>query len=280
MAVTKRIALAFTFTLINVIAHNAKLIVEACDGHGHSHHADHFHHQDETVQQGRNLIDYSWSIEKDFQKIGARCMTPDADDDDIAEISRIVENWTQQPDLRYEVIKIPLYIHVMENEDGDGAVSDVQINDQVDVMNEAFGPELQYVLQEKIVTVNNEWHRCELGKNERDMKNELRRGGSETLNIYLCEPKGGLLGWATLPTKYQRDPSYDGVVAHTESIPGGLLAPYNLGYTAVHEAGHWVGLRHTFQVRLLLQNYTAYQKVTHILFANHLMYTEWLQWEW
>ena len=260
MAVTKRIALAFT--LINVIAHGAKLIVEACDGH--SNHADHFHRQDETVQEGRNLIefirrdDYSWSTEKEFQKVGARCMTPNADDDDIAEMSRIVENWTQQPvDLRFEVLKIPLYIHVMENEDGDGAVSDVQIKDQVDAMNAAFGPDIQYVLQEKIVTVNNGWHRCELGKNERDMKNELRRGGSETLNIYLCEPIGGLLGWATLPTKYQRDPTYDGVVAHTESIPGGQLAPYNLGYTAVHEAGHWLGLRHTFQVRLLLQNYTA-----------------------
>jgi hypothetical protein len=287
MAVTKRIVLAFA--LINVITHSAKLIVEACDGH--ANHADHFHqHKDETVQdEGRNLIefvrsdDYSWSNEKEFQKVGARCMTPDADDDDIAELSRIVENWTQQSvnlRLTYEVIQIPLYIHVMVNENGDGAVSDMQINDQVDALNAAFGPDIQYVLQEKIVTVNNGWHRCELGENERDMKEALRRGGSETLNIYLCEPMGGLLGWATLPTKYQRDPTYDGVVAHTESIPGGRLAPYNLGYTAVHEAGHWVGLRHTFQVRLLLQNFTAYQKVTHILFANRLMYTEWLQWEW
>lgn len=261
MAVIRRIILALT--LRSFIAHSSKLIVEACDAH--SNHADHYHRQDETVQQDRNLIkyirgdDYSWSTQKEIEQVGARCKTPDADEDDIAEISRIVENWGQRPtELRLQVIQVPLYIHVMVNEDGDGAVSDVQINDQVDALNEAFGPDIQYVLQEKIVTVNNEWHRCELGKNERVMKEALRRGGSETLNIYLCEPIGGLLGWATLPTKYQRDPRYDGVVAHTESIPGGRLAPYNLGFTAVHEAGHWVGLRHTFQVRWLLRNYTTY----------------------
>jgi hypothetical protein len=260
MAVTKRIALALT--IMSVIACNTKLIVEACDGNGN--HADHFYRQDE---QGRNLVestrsdDYSWSAEKEFEAVGARCMTEDADEDDIAVMARIVENWKQQPaDLRIEVIQIPLIIHVLESEDGDGAVSDVQINDQVDVLNAAFGPEMQYVLQEKIVTVNNEWHRCELGKSEKVMKSELRRGGPETLNIYLCEPRGNLLGWATLSTKYKGNPSYDGVVAHTQSIPGGRLVPYNLGNTAVHEVGHWMGLRHTFEVRWLFSNYATYQK--------------------
>jgi hypothetical protein len=256
MGVTKRTVLAFIF--ISIISHSAKLIVEACDGH--ANHADHFSRQDETGQQeGRNLIEYtqsddnSWSDTKEFREVGARCMTPDADEDEIAEMSRIVENWKEGAGLmRYEVIQIPLYIHVLENEDGDGAVSDIQIKDQVDVMNAAFGPDIQYVLKETIVTVNNGWHRCEFRKNEKVMKNELRRGGSESLNIYLCEPMGGLLGWATLPTRYNGDPKYDGVVAHTQSIPGGRLAPYNLGYTAVHETGHWVGLRHTFQVRWLL----------------------------
>jgi hypothetical protein len=249
MAVTKRIALALT--IMSAIACNTQLMVEACDGHA-ANHADHFNRQDE---QDRNLVesirsdDYSLSADRQLEAVGARCMTPDADEDDIAVMARIVESWKQQPvDMRILVIQIPLYIHVMENEDGDGAVSDVQISDQVDVLNAAFGPELQYVLKEKIVTVNNEWHRCELGKSEKVMKLELRRGGPETLNLYLCEPMGNLLGWATLPTKARGNPTYDGVVAHTESIPGGRLAPYNLGNTAVHEIGHWMGLRHTFQV--------------------------------
>jgi hypothetical protein len=56
----------------------------------------------------------------------------------------------------------------------------------------------------------------------------------------------GNLGFAYFPKTAKQFPFIDGIVIHDGSVPCGSIANFNLGHTATHETGHWLGLWHTF----------------------------------
>jgi hypothetical protein len=143
---------------------------------------------------------------------------------------------------------VPVYVT-----DGSlGAITDRQIADQIAVLNTTFsGGEggarsgFSFELAGVTRTDNADWfHANPGGTNEHSMKQALRSGGDEALNLY-STTAGKYLGWAYLPSILVKPGQayLDGIVIDWESMPGtstSYAGRYDQGETATHEAGHWL----------------------------------------
>jgi Pregnancy-associated plasma protein-A len=152
--------------------------------------------------------------------------------------------------------EIDVYFHVINQGPtlADGNLRDSTVRRQVDVLNSTFagargGVQTPFSFDLVAIdhTTNPAWFNMQFGsREERQAKAALRRGDANDLNIYSVAG-AGFLGWATFPSSYGGKPLQDGVVINFGSVPGGSIVNFNLGFTATHEVGHWLGLFHTFQ---------------------------------
>lgn len=82
------------------------------------------------------------------------------------------------------------------------------------------------------------------------LKTKLRVGTYQDLNLYFFSwLRDDLLGFCYFPVSNPSDSArlLDGCINHADSLPGGSFTNYDLGATAVHEVGHWLGIFHVFQ---------------------------------
>lgn len=214
------------------------------------------HNQWPFVIEGRSFVS-----QEAFVDAGLRCGTPHVDEDRAAEIDAQVavrlggHGTTRMPGSPPSAARtggvINVYVHVINNGSGiaNGNVPDSQIANQIAVLNAAYastGWSFNHVSTLRVT--NAAWYTMGMGSTaEAQAKGALRQGTAVDLNIYTANIGGGLLGWATFPADFVRNPVNDGIVILFSSLPGGSAAPYNLGDTATHEVGHWMGLYHTFQ---------------------------------
>jgi hypothetical protein len=150
---------------------------------------------------------------------------------------------------------IPVYFHVI-TDGSTGDVSPATVDDQMTVLNLAYGgfyggldTGFQFELADLDYTDNADWYAQATFADELEMKAALKQGQATALNVYSTSG-GDFLGWAYYPkiVVYNKYQVLDGIVIDGRSMPGGPYgSAYSLGQTLTHEAGHYLGLAHTFE---------------------------------
>jgi hypothetical protein len=153
-------------------------------------------------------------------------------------------------------ITVPVWFHVIRKNltvEG-GNLPTSRIRAQIDVLNDSFSGRtggartgFRFVLAGITRTTNAGWFTLTGYGQDEAMKEALKVGGTETLNIYSAKLGANLLGYAYLAQDADEVGVLDGVVVHYQSLPGGNFSIYSEGDTATHEAGHWLDLFHTFE---------------------------------
>jgi len=152
-------------------------------------------------------------------------------------------------------VTVPVYFHVI-TDGAAGALTGSQISAQIAVLNKTFGGReggaatgFSFTLAGVTRTDDPVWFASRSGGAEHAMKQALKQGGDNALNVYSTSG-GAYLGWAYLPEITDTAQDYlDGIVISWETVPGAsttYAGRYDLGETLTHESGHWLNLEHTF----------------------------------
>ena len=152
-------------------------------------------------------------------------------------------------------VTVPVYFHVI-TDGAAGAVTNAQIASQISVLDGGFqagqgGADSGFSFSLAAVTRTNNatWYASRSAGAEHAMKQALKQGGDNALNVYSTSG-GAYLGWAYLPEITDTAQAYlDGIVIDWRTMPGvsdAYAGLYDEGDTLIHEAGHWLNLEHTF----------------------------------
>ena len=136
---------------------------------------------------------------------------------------------------------VPTYYHIISPSMDNPSPTDEAIHEQHTILNKAFkDPGFVFELKEITRTVNDAWYSFQEpnSRDEIEMRVSLRRGGAESLNVYI--KSSPFCGYAMYPMFYLIFDAIDGVVLNENCMPGGIHQDRQ-GETLVHEVRQWLG---------------------------------------
>ena len=214
---------------------------------------------------GKTYPDWAAYFASDFfRDRGHRCGTPDIgevgpDEGGVAGTAADCSLSFTNPAAEYGpsngVFIIDVVIHNIAANNGTGYIEDATLASQIDVLNEDFNalagslgaPGTDCAIEFRLAGIThsfkNTWYNDRGG-----YKSSLAWDNSRYLNIY-TNTAGGNLGYVEgFPQQGIAGTASDGVVCNWQAFGrNSPLSPYDLGRTATHEVGHYLGLLHTFQ---------------------------------
>jgi hypothetical protein len=203
-----------------------------------------------------------------FQQAHTRCGTPDRRPLPGLDSPTDCSYTRTNPDAAYDpgvgVFRIPVVVHVIQRTDGTGFIPDARVRSQIDILNEDFralagtlgAPGTDTGIEFYLATVdpdgnptdgitnstNNTWYN-DSGRYWETLAWDTNR----YLNIYTNSADGYLGYVPDLPQGGIAGDDADRVVVLHEAFGRDApLRPFDLGRTATHEVGHYLGLYHTF----------------------------------
>lgn len=175
-------------------------------------------------------------------------------------------NTTTSPayDPAISKLRIPVVVHVIQQTNGTGALSDARVTSQIEILNEdflalsgsngapGFDTQIEFYLATEdpngnpttgiTRTTNNTWF-----NDGGSYWNSLAWDTDRYLNIYTNSASGALGYVPDLPQGGIVGSNADRVVVLYSTFGRNApFNPFNLGRTGTHEVGHYLGLLHTF----------------------------------